>query len=150
MTVLPHLGNGVFGIASRMGIAVARTRLSPRMLLVIEVLADDWRRLDQRIDGLSRRDRSTAGHFKRHGGARSALGCVFPFSKGSEFGALFTKVINGLVVASTKCRALVFSMIFRTRGRPIWKRSVLRFLTASPRPIVARWHFIRNDFRAHE
>jgi hypothetical protein len=53
VTVLPHLGNGVFGIASRMGIAVARTRLSPRMLLVIEVLADDWRRLDQRIDGLS-------------------------------------------------------------------------------------------------
>jgi len=52
------------GIAVRQGIGFLRhglptilaTRtdaLSPRMLRVIEELAGDWRRLDQRIDGLS-------------------------------------------------------------------------------------------------
>ena len=91
-----------------MGIAVARTRLSPRMLLVIEVLADDWRRLDQRIDGLSGEIEARPVISERHGGVDRHWGRVLPFSKGSDFGALFTKVINGLVVASTKCRALVF------------------------------------------
>ena len=53
------------GIAVRQGIGFLRTELptilatrtdalSPRMLRVIEELAGDWRRLDQRIDGLSR------------------------------------------------------------------------------------------------
>ena len=52
------------GIAVRRGIGFLRTELptilvtrtdtlSPRMLRVIEELAGDWRRLDQRIDGLS-------------------------------------------------------------------------------------------------
>src|SRR5271169_4652009 len=52
------------GIAVRQGIGFLRTELpsilatrtdalSPRMLRVIEELAGDWRRLDQRIDGLS-------------------------------------------------------------------------------------------------
>lgn len=52
------------GIAVRQGIGLLRTELptilatrtdalSPRMLRVIEELAGDWRRLDQRIDGLS-------------------------------------------------------------------------------------------------
>jgi transposase len=52
------------GIAVRQGIGFPRTELptvlatrtdalSPRMLRVIEELAGDWRRLDQRIDGLS-------------------------------------------------------------------------------------------------
>jgi Transposase IS116/IS110/IS902 family len=52
------------GIAVRQGIGFLRTELptilatrtdalSPRMLRVIEELAVDWRRLDQRIDGLS-------------------------------------------------------------------------------------------------
>ena len=52
------------GIAVRQGIGFLRTELptilatrtdalSPRMLRVIEELASDWRRLDQRIDGLS-------------------------------------------------------------------------------------------------
>jgi transposase len=52
------------GIAVRQGIGFLRTELptilatrtdapSPRMLGVIEELAGDWRRLDQRIDGLS-------------------------------------------------------------------------------------------------
>src|SRR6201982_2963869 len=52
------------GIAVRQGIGFLRTELptilatrtdalSPRMLRVIEELAADWRRLDQRIDGLS-------------------------------------------------------------------------------------------------
>src|SRR3954452_8485339 len=84
------------GIAVRQGIGFLRTELptilatrtdalSPRMLRVIEELASDWRRLDQRINGLSGRDRSTgpsrsgmfapddgawhrADHFERHGG----------------------------------------------------------------------------------
>ena len=53
------------GIAVRQGIGFLRTELptilatrtdalSPRMLRIIEELAGDWRRLDQRIDGLSR------------------------------------------------------------------------------------------------
>jgi transposase len=52
------------GIAVRQGIGFLRTELptilvmrtdalSPRMLRVIEELAGDWRRMDQRIDGLS-------------------------------------------------------------------------------------------------
>src|SRR4249919_3742450 len=52
------------GIAVRQGIGFLRTELptilatrtdalSPRMLRVIEELAGDWRRLDQRIDGLT-------------------------------------------------------------------------------------------------
>src|SRR3984885_1665097 len=49
------------GIAVRQGIGFLRTELatrtdalSPRMLRVIEELAGDWRRLDQRIEGLSK------------------------------------------------------------------------------------------------
>jgi transposase len=34
-------------------LATRTDALSPRMLRVIEELAGDWRRLDQRIDGLS-------------------------------------------------------------------------------------------------
>jgi len=56
------------GIAVRQGIGFLRTELppslrrapmplSPRMLRVIEELAGDWRRLDQRIDGLSARSK---------------------------------------------------------------------------------------------
>jgi hypothetical protein len=84
------------GIAVRQGIGFLRTELptilatrtdalSPRMLRVIEELAGDWRRLDQRIDGLSgeiealARQRSgmftpddgarhRTDHFERHGG----------------------------------------------------------------------------------
>ena len=84
------------GIAVRQGIGFLRTELptilatrtdalSPRMLRVIEELAGDWRRLDQRIDGLSGEIEALAlsrsgmfapddgawhraDHFERHGG----------------------------------------------------------------------------------
>ena len=100
------------GIAVRQGIGFLRTELptilatrtdalSPRMLRVIEELAGDWRRLDQRIDGLSRRDRSTgpsrSGMFALDDGARhrpiissamvAAIGTGDVFSKGRDFGA---------------------------------------------------------------
>ena len=84
------------GIAVRQGIGFLRTELpnilatrtdalSPRMLRVIEELAGDWRRLDQRIEGLTseiealaRQDQACSrlidcawhrsDHFERHGG----------------------------------------------------------------------------------
>jgi transposase len=100
------------GIAVRQGIGFLRTELptilatrtdalSPRMLRVIEKLAGDWRRLDQRIDGLSgeievlaRQDQACSRLMTVPGigpiisSARvAAIGTGDVFSKGRDFGA---------------------------------------------------------------
>jgi transposase len=73
--------------------------LSPRMLRVIEQLAGDWRRLDERIEGLSseiealaRQDKSCERLMTRIGPIISsamvaAIGTGDAFSKGRDFGA---------------------------------------------------------------
>ena len=100
------------GIAVRQGIGFLRTELptilatrtdalSPRMLRVIEELAGDWRRLDQRVDGLSREIEALAR--QDQAGSRlmtvpgigpiissamvAAIGTGDVFSKGRDFGA---------------------------------------------------------------
>src|SRR5467141_2475870 len=100
------------GIAVRQGIGFLRTELptilatradtlSPRMLLVIEELAGDWRRLDQRIDGLSgeiealaRQDQACSRLMTVPGigpiissAMVAAIGTGDVFSKGRDFGA---------------------------------------------------------------
>jgi len=101
------------GIAVRPGIGFLRTELptilatrtdalSPRMLRVIEELAGDWRRLDQRIDGLSgeiealaRQDQACSRRMTVPGigpiissAMVAAIGTGDVFSKGRDFGAL--------------------------------------------------------------
>ena len=101
------------GIAVRQGIGFLRTELptilatrtdalSPRMLRVIEELASDWRRLDQRIDGLSgeiealaRQDQACSRLMTVPGigpiissAMVAAIGTGDVFSKGRDFGAL--------------------------------------------------------------
>src|ERR1700694_1436555 len=100
------------GIAVRQGIRFLRTELptvlatrtdalSPRMLRVIEELAGDWRRLDQRIDGLSgeiealaRQDQACSRLMTVPGigpiissAMVAAIGTGDVFSKGRDFGA---------------------------------------------------------------
>ncbi|MEO8322018.1 MAG: IS110 family transposase, partial [Bradyrhizobium sp.] len=100
------------GIAVRQGIGFLRkevptilaTRtdaLSPRMLRIIEELAGDWRRLDQRIDGLSgeiealaRQDQACSRLMTVPGigpiissAMVAAIGTGDVFSKGRDFGA---------------------------------------------------------------
>src|SRR6201982_750428 len=100
------------GIAVRQGIGFLRTELptilatrtdalSPRMLRVIEELAGDWRRLDQRIDGLSgeiealaRQDQACTRLMTVPGigpiissAMVAAIGRGDVFSKGRDFGA---------------------------------------------------------------
>ena len=100
------------GIAVRQGIGFLRTELptvlatrtdtlSPRMLRVIEELAGDWRRLDQRIDGLSgeiealaRQDQACSRLMTVPGigpiissAMVAAIGTGEVFSKGRDFGA---------------------------------------------------------------
>src|SRR5271169_5747582 len=100
------------GIAVRQGIGFLRTELptilatrtdalSPRMLRVIEELAGDWRRLDQRIDGLSgeiealaRQDQACSRLMTVPGigpiissAMVAAIGTGDVFSKGRDFGA---------------------------------------------------------------
>ena len=75
--------------------------LSPRILRIIEDLAGDWRRLDERVEGLSERDRSHcapgywmrtsderarrwADHLQRDGGRDRRRGCVH---EGPDFAA---------------------------------------------------------------
>ena len=75
--------------------------LSPRMVRVIEELASDWRRLDERIKGVVRRDRGAcqtrrrmrtpderARHRTDHRAAMvAAIGTGEAFSKGRDFAA---------------------------------------------------------------
>src|SRR5262249_23626865 len=75
--------------------------LSPRMLRLIEDLAGDWRRLDERIEGLSSEIEVLAGKDKGCGGLMTmpgigpiiasaivaAIGTGDAFSKGRDFGA---------------------------------------------------------------
>src|SRR5215469_3625029 len=100
------------GIAVRQGLRFLRTELpiilatrsdvlSPRMLRVIEELAGDWRRLDERIDGLSREIEALARQdpacerlmtVPRIGPIISsamvaAIGNGAAFTKGRDFGA---------------------------------------------------------------
>src|ERR1700676_5125926 len=100
------------GIAVRQGIGFLRTELptilatrtdalSPRMLRVIEELAGDWRRLDQRIEGLSseiealaRQDQACPRLMTVPGigpiissAMVAAIGTGDVFSKGRDFGA---------------------------------------------------------------
>src|SRR6059058_938860 len=100
------------GIAVRQGLrslrselpAIVATRtdvLSPRMLRIIEDLAGDWRRLDERIEGLSseiealaRQDQGCARLMSVPGigplissAIVAAIGTGDPFSKGRDFGA---------------------------------------------------------------
>src|SRR6202165_1425444 len=100
------------GIAVRQGIGFLRTELSiilatrtdalsPRMLRVIEEVAGDWRRLDQRIDGLSgeiealaRQDQACSRLMTVPGigpiissAMVAAIGTGDVFSKGRDFGA---------------------------------------------------------------
>ncbi len=100
------------GIAVRQGIGFLRTELptilatradalSPRMLRVIEELAGDWHRLDQRIDGLSgeiealaRQDQACSRLMTVPGigpiissAMVAAIGTGDVFSKGRDFGA---------------------------------------------------------------
>src|SRR6202453_4853507 len=100
------------GIAVRQDIGFLRTELptilatrtdalSPRMLRVIEELAGDWRRLDQRIDGLSgeiealaRQDQACSRLMTVPGigpiissAMVAAIGTGDVFSKGRDFGA---------------------------------------------------------------
>ena len=100
------------GIAVRQGIGFLRTELptilatrtdalSPRMLRVIEELAGDWRRLDQRIDGLTgeiealaRQDQACSRLMTVPGigpiissAMVAAIGTGDVFSKGRDFGA---------------------------------------------------------------
>ena len=100
------------GIAVRQGIGFLRTELptilatrtdalSPRMLRVIEELAGDWRRLDQRIDALSgeiealaRQDQACSRLMTVPGigpiissAMVAAIGTGDVFSKGRDFGA---------------------------------------------------------------
>jgi transposase len=100
------------GITVRQGIGFLRTELptilatradalSPRMLRVIEELAGDWRRLDQRIDGLSgeiealaRQDQACSRLMTVPGigpiissAMVAAIGTGDVFSKGRDFGA---------------------------------------------------------------
>ena len=100
------------GIAVRQGIGFLRTELptilatrtdalSPRMLRVIEELAGDWRRLDQRIDGLTgeiealaRQDQACSRLMTVPGigpiissAMVAAIGTGEVFSKGRDFGA---------------------------------------------------------------
>ena len=100
------------GIAVRQGIGFLRTELptilatradalSPRVLRVIEELAGDWRRLDQRIDGLSgeiealaRQDQACSRLMTVPGigpiissAMVAAIGTGDVFSKGRDFGA---------------------------------------------------------------
>src|SRR5437660_9880321 len=100
------------GIAVRQGIGFLRTELptilatrtdalSPRMLRVIEELAGDWRRLDQRIDSLSgeiealaRQDQACSRLMTVPGigpiissAMVAAIGTGDVFSKGRDFGA---------------------------------------------------------------
>jgi len=100
------------GIAVRQGIGFLRTELptilatrtdalSPRMLRIIEELAGDWRRLDQRIDGLSgeiealaRQDQACSRLMTVPGigpiissAMVAAIGTGDVFSKGRDFGA---------------------------------------------------------------
>src|SRR3984957_3351022 len=100
------------GIAVRQGIGFLRTEmptilatrtdaLSPRMLRVIEELAGDWRRLDQRIEGLTgeiealaRQDQACSRLMTVPGigpiissAMVAAIGTGDVFSKGRDFGA---------------------------------------------------------------
>ena len=97
------------GIAVRQGIGFLRTELptilatrtdalSPRMLRVIEELAGDWRRLDQRIDGLTgeiealaHQDQACSRLMTVPGigpnAMVAAIGTGDVFSKGRDFGA---------------------------------------------------------------
>ncbi len=100
------------GIAVRQGIGFLRTELptilatrtdtlSPRMLRVIEELAGDWRRLDQRVDGLSREIEALARQDQAcsrlmtvpgigpiiSSAMVAAIGTGDVFSKGRDFGA---------------------------------------------------------------
>jgi transposase len=80
------------------GILATRTDvLSPRMLLIIEDLAEDWRRLDERIEGLSseietlaRQDKACERLMTVPGIGpiiSSAMEAGDVFSKGRDFGA---------------------------------------------------------------
>ncbi|WP_245473686.1 IS110 family transposase, partial [Bradyrhizobium zhanjiangense] len=84
------------------GILATRTDvLSPRMLRIIEALADDWRRLDERIEGLSneietlaRQDQACQRLMTVPGigpiissAMVAAIGTGDVFSKGRDFGA---------------------------------------------------------------
>ena len=82
-------------------LATRTDALSPRMLRVIEELAGDWRRLDQRIDGLTgeiealaRQDQACARLMTVPGigpiissAMVAAIGTGDVFSKGRDFGA---------------------------------------------------------------
>jgi transposase len=120
------------GIAVRQGIGFLRTELptilatrtdalSPRMLRVIEELAGDWRRLDQRIDGLSgeiealaRQDQACSRLMTVPGigpiissAMVAAIGTGDVFSKGRDFASLRRDVCfapaNGHCQAVSAC-----------------------------------------------
>jgi transposase len=115
------------GIAVRQGIGFLRTELptilatrtdalSPRMLRVIEELAGDWRRLDQRVDGLSgeiealaRQDQACSRLMTVPGigpiissAMVAAIGTGDVFSKGRDFGAWLGVVVSRCLGNSTR------------------------------------------------
>src|SRR5207248_4091388 len=102
--------------------------LSPRMLRVIEELAGDWRRLDQRIDGLSgeiealaRQDQACSRLMTVPGigpltssAMVAAIGTGDVFSKGRDFGAWLGLVPKQM---STGDRTILGSISRRGPGR---------------------------------
>ena len=127
------------GIAVRQGIGFLRTELptilatrtdalSPRMLRVIEELAGDWRRLDQRIDGLSgeiealaRQDQACSRLMTVPGigpiissAMVAAIGTGEVFSKGRDIGAWLGLVPKQI---STGDRTTILGKISRRGNR---------------------------------
>ncbi|MEY9595881.1 transposase [Bradyrhizobium japonicum] len=118
------------GIAVRQGIGFLRTELptilatrtealSPRMLRVIEELAGDWRRLDQRIEGLTgeiealaRQDQACSRLMTVPGigpiissAMVAAIGTGDVFSKGRDFGAWLGLVPNQISTGAARSSA---------------------------------------------
>jgi transposase len=95
------------GIAVRQGLRFLRAELprilatspatlSPRMLRVIEDLAGDWRRLDDRIEGLSSEIEVLARHDPGCERLVAAIGAGDGFSKGRDFAAWLGLVPHSL------------------------------------------------------
>jgi transposase len=151
------------GIVVRQGIGFLRTELptilatrtdalSPRMLRVIEELAGDWRRLDQRIDGLSgeiealaRQDQACSRLMTVPGigpiissAMVAAIGTGDVFSKGRNFGAWL-----GLVRADCGWRKPAFAL-----GVQKLHRRGCGVVSRARRHQLRRRHFVHENCAA--